>query len=68
MKISRVPKVALGVALGAVVTLSLAVFAADLSPVSDFGPSEPGFGGATQVARITQAGSGNRLSWRAIRA
>ena len=62
MKISRVPKVALSVALGAVVSLSLAVFAADLSPVSDFGPSEPGFNGATQVARVTQAGAGNRLA------
>jgi minor curlin subunit len=56
----RVSKLALCAALGAVV--SLAVYAADLSPVSDFGPPEPGFGGRTQVARVTQQGTGNRLN------
>ncbi|MDR5795139.1 hypothetical protein QCE49_17355 [Caballeronia sp. LZ008] len=63
MKASRAPmrasKVAVCAALGAVV--SLAVYAADLSSVSDFGPPEPGFGGATQVARVSQHGQGNRL-------
>ncbi|WP_250507968.1 hypothetical protein [Caballeronia sp. GAFFF3] len=63
MKASRAPmrasKVAVCAALGAVV--SLAVYAADLSSVSDFGPPEPGFGGATQVARVSQHGQRNRL-------
>jgi minor curlin subunit len=59
MNPSRASRVALVAALGAVV--SLAVYAADLSPVSDLGPPEPGFGGATQVARVTQTGIGNRL-------
>jgi minor curlin subunit len=55
----RASKVAVCAALGAVV--SLAVYAADLSSVSDFGPPEPGFGGATQVARVSQHGQGIRL-------
>ncbi|WP_160321527.1 hypothetical protein [Caballeronia cordobensis] len=47
MKSLRASKTALCAALSAAV--SLAVDAADLSSVSDFGPPEPGFGGATQV-------------------
>ncbi|GAB5095684.1 hypothetical protein [Caballeronia sp. HLA56] len=57
--LTRAPKIALLAACGAVVSASLAVFAADLSPISDFGPSEPGFGG--QTARVNQAGAGNRI-------
>jgi minor curlin subunit len=64
MKSARLPmrtsKLALCAALGAVV--SLAVYAADLSSVSDFGPPEPGFGGSTQVAHVSQQGQGNRLN------
>lgn len=52
-------KLVLCAALGAV--MSLAAHAADLSSVSDLGPSEPGFGGTTKVARISQTGTGNRL-------
>jgi minor curlin subunit len=59
MKPPRGSKFALCAALGALV--SLAVYAADLSPISDLGPPEPGFGGATQVARVSQTGTGNRL-------
>ncbi|KXV10690.1 hypothetical protein CR51_08730 [Caballeronia megalochromosomata] len=60
MKSLRASKAALCAALGAAV--SLAVYAADLSSVSDFGPPEPGFGGATQVARVSQQGTANRLN------
>jgi minor curlin subunit len=60
MKTLRASKAVLCAALGAVV--SLAVYAADLSSVSDFGPPEPGFGGATQVARVSQLGTGNKIN------
>src|ERR1700712_4509462 len=60
----RASRLALGAAICAIVSLSIGVFAADLSPVSDFGPSEPGFGGTPngQTARVSQAGSAHRMT------
>ena len=57
----RLPKVALSAAAFAVLTISLAAFASDLSAVSDLGGPEPAFQG-NQTATITQYGSGNTLN------